>query len=120
MTDTLVFLHDDPQHAERVAALYRESGWSAIAAGTDSSGALELIAENRPLAAVFCLDGARAFDACSLAEALLYDQRGIRPLMIFVGGSERDAQKARAMVPVGLFVRSDELPLVLDHLALLA
>lgn len=117
MSDTLVFVDGDHDHAEGLAATYRDKGWGVLTAPADSTRTIELIAEERPVAAVFCLDGPKAFDACSLAESILYDQRGIRPLMIFLGGSAEDAKAAKSMVPVGVFVKPDELPWVLKRLS---
>jgi hypothetical protein len=117
MSETLVFVHCDQQQAETLAVPYRDRGWRALAAPADSTGTIELIAEERPLAAVFCLDGPKAFDACSLAESILYDQRGIRPLLIFVGGTPEDVETAKSMVPVGVLVKPDELPWVLKRLS---
>jgi hypothetical protein len=111
-----LFVHDSRSDAEAFGAPYREEGWGVLAAAADSSQTIEMIAEERPSAAVFCLDGPKALDACSLAEAVLYDQRGIRPLMIFVGGNEQDRAAAQSMVPIGVFVEADELPAVLSNL----
>lgn len=118
MVDTLFFVHPDGIAAEEIAGRYRTRGWEVSVCAPDASDALDRIAQTRPVAAVFCLDGDCADDVRALAENVLGDSRLFRPLMVFVGGSPDDIAQARAMMPFGVFVSEDELPWVLKRLAI--
>lgn len=117
MVDTLFFVHQDTQAAEQIAEQYKARGWEVSVCEPDASDALDRIAESRPVAAIFCLDGECADEVRRLAEEVLGDSRLFRPLMVFVGGTPDDIAQARAMMPFGVFVREDELPWVLKRLA---
>src|SRR5512139_3134245 len=104
MKQTLFFVHDDRTAAEELAAPHRDGGWQISFASPYDEDALNRIAETNPIAAVFCLDGDCFESTSQLAREVMADPRRVRPLMVFVGGSEESVMRAKAEIPVGLFV----------------
>ena len=117
MPETLFFVSDDSSELEELAAPYRDRGWGVEFASPSAGDAVDRIAETKPLAAVFCLDGACFPSTVKLAQTVLTDPRRMRPLMVFLGGDPEQIARAKTEVSVGLFVTEAELPWVLKHLA---
>ncbi len=116
MVDTLFFVHTTEQNPNELAATYELRGWNVDGAAPYAEDALDRMADSRPVAAVFCLDGNCAPDVTAFAEHALADDRTNKPLMVFVGGAGSDIAAARGVAPYGIFVRPDELSWVLKRL----
>lgn len=117
MHDLLYLAHAEPAEGERLAAPFAERGWDVRVTAPDAGEALELIATERPLAAVFCLDSGETALFENLARQVLQDARTLRPLMVFLGGEADEVARLKSEIPVGVFVREEELSWVLKHLA---
>lgn len=117
MPDTLFFVSDDVVLCESLAQPYREHGWHTEQVLPGDPESLQRLAESRPLAAICILDGPSAEAVCAFAESVVADPRVLRPLMVFVGGSAEDIAVAKVSMPFAVFVRAEELPWVLKHLA---
>jgi hypothetical protein len=117
MPETLFFVHEDAAALDEMSGPYQERGWGTAGASPLDDDALDRIVDADPLAAIICLDGEVAPAAQSLAEKLADDPRGVRPLIVFIGGDKETAAQAKAAVPVAVAVSFEELPWVLKHLA---
>jgi len=117
MPDTLFFVSDDEMLCESLAQPYREHGWHTEQVLPAAADSLDRLAQGRPLAMVCCLDGPAATDVAAFAQSVLADPRVIRPLMVFVGGTPEQIAQAKVSLPFAVFVRAEELPWVLKHLA---
>lgn len=118
MGQTLLIIDQDSADGERLAAPFRDRGWDVSTTAPDSGRTVELIAEARPLAAVFCLQCGDPSVIETLAADVLGDSRALRPLMVFVSDDPELVARVKTQIPVGVFVHEDELPWVLKHLAI--
>lgn len=115
MAASLIFVDEDERQADELAARFSRIGWVCDTASPLAENAEDRIVEHAPVAAVFCLD--RAVDRqLQVAAELVEDERIGRPLIVFVGGSEDDVERAKQTVPFGAVVRIEELGWVLKHL----
>lgn len=117
MAQRLLVVHGDQAEAERLASPYRDRGWEVECVLPSDAETVDVIAETKPLAAVFCIGNGEAGVMTALAEQVLSDARTLRPLMVFLGGEPTDVPRLKTEVPFGVFVNEDELPWVLKHLA---
>lgn len=115
MAETLFFLHSDPMTAAALAAPLASRGYAIEISSPSEPHVCDTIADSHPLALVISLDN-QPDRGREVAAGVLADARTPRPLLVFVGGSERDIAETRESLPFGVFLRADEVAWSLKRL----
>ncbi len=113
---TLYLVHVDEETLEQIGGPLVSQGWDVKTIQPDAPDLTDLFASELPVAAVWCLEGDCADQVRMAAAGVLADERIVRPLMIFIGGTPEAIAQARASVPYGVFVNAAELPWVLKRM----
>jgi hypothetical protein len=116
MPDALLFFHENASEATRFAEPYSET-WDVFIAEPNDE-AIDFIAERKPLATMFCLNGGGHQSSVDFAKRVLADSRALRPLMVFIVETSDQSAEIKQEIPNGVFVHEAELTWVIKHLTI--
>jgi DNA-binding response OmpR family regulator len=117
MSDSLIFVHDDPAAIDETVRALTDRGWGVQCVASGADDAVARVFANQATAVVLFMDGTPDGACRALAGDILAEKDVVHPLLVFVNAGKSLVDEMRQQYPSALFVGLEELPWLMKHLS---